>query len=93
MSKRKTLREIQWWNQLKKDMRQQRKKWRDELIAQTTLEQRKFFIEALRESGGYDLPFAMKKAEIDNTHVALEVWVRNSRPSKNRDLVPPEKVR
>lgn len=93
MSKKKTLREIRWAETFRKELRQKRKEHCDALIAQTTLEQRKKFIEALRESGGYDWPAAMKASEIEKPIVAIEVWMRNSRPSKLRDLVPPEKVR
>lgn len=93
MRKKKTLREYQWEAEFRKERRSWTKKYRDERVATTTLEQRKIFIESMRRQHGYGMHAAMKEAGIEDIGVAVEIYMRNSRPTKERHLVPPEKVR
>lgn len=93
MSKKKTLREYQWQDQFRADRRAWNKEYRQKLMAQTTLEQRKIFIESMRESGGFGIHKAMTDSGITDISVAFAVYTKNSRPSKCRHLVEPEKVR
>lgn len=62
-----------------------------ELFESVTFEQRKRFIEALRD--GETWSTAMKRSSIEDISVAYIVYQKNSKPLKLRALVSPEKVR
>ncbi len=100
---RETLREIKFRRTMTKEKRQWTAEYKKKQIDQTTLEQRKIFIETLREYGEKDGHYgdfhimnwkqAMEKSGITDQSVAYEVYRRNSRPKTGRVLVPPKKVR
>lgn len=90
-TKKKTLADYQFSEKIAKRSREFKKNWQAEQISQTTLEQRRIFIETFRES--YCFHSAMKAAKIDDLGVAYSVYKINSRPSKVRILVPADKVK
>lgn len=99
MTKRKkklTAQERKWRDKFNAEWRKKINARKRELIEKTTLEQRQIFIEELRK--GVFGPFSNWKeakaaAGITDDAVAWEVYMRNSRPTKDRYLVPPEKVK
>lgn len=93
MGKKKTLRQYEWEREWTADKRAWSLNYKKEKLAQTTLEQRKTFIEEMRKRGGFDIHAAMSASGITDISAAVEVYMKNSRPSKTRHLVDPEKVR
>lgn len=102
MTKKKklTVRERKWLNRWNGELLAKQNQRRRELINQTTLEQRKIFIEKLRESpfGAYGAVWSMWRIAMDaagivDDMVALEVYRKNSRPSDARILKEPNEVK
>lgn len=91
--KPKTLREIKWRDELASQRRAWSRQHTHDLLAQTTLEQRRIFIETIRHNGVSAWDVAMKEAGIASQLVAYAVYKKNSRPSKIRILAEPENVR
>lgn len=90
-SKKLTNQQKKWRDQFNAEWRLKRNQMKRDRIAQTTLEQRKIFIETYRET--FSFKTAMEKSGISDERVMWEVYMRNSRPSKTRYLVEPEEVK